>query len=154
MEKYIVFYIKIININIYSIKKFYKKYITYLIYFIYIIVFEIPFDEDFYGIKFFYFKIRQNPDYSAKEDELYINKMEKLADDYESFFLSKNPRNYSKKDEKEDIKRKNSELKTLLKNLDSFDKSNEELKLQFLLSAVKYKPNLNHHILNLNKISQ
>ena len=117
-------------------------------------IFEIPFDEDFYGIKFFYFKIRQNPDYSAKEDELYINKMEKLADDYESFFLSKNPRNYSKKDEKEDIKRKNSELKTLLKNLDSFDKSNEELKLQFLLSAVKYKPNLNHHILNLNKISQ
>ena len=75
-----------------------------------------------------------------------------MANEYESFFLKKNPRNYLRK-EKGEINEKNIEIKNIIENLDKFDKNNEELKFQFLLSAVKYKPDLTRFMLNLNKIS-
>ena len=113
-------------------------------------IFKIPFDENYYEINFFFNNIRTSYEYIPQDDELYIEKFSKLADDYELFFLVKNPRNYLKK-EKDEKNEKNIEIKTLIDNLERFDKNNEELKIQFLLSAIKYKPQLNKYILNLNK---
>lgn len=115
-------------------------------------IYQIPANENFYDINFFIDSIRTNYDYNPQDDELYIDKIIKLADDYESFFLKKNPRNYSRK-EKGEINEKTIEIKAIIENLDKFDKNNEELKFQFLLSAVKYKPDLTKFMLNLNKIS-
>ena len=115
-------------------------------------IYQVPTNENYFDINYFFEKIRNNDDYNYQDDELYIDKMKKLADDYELFYLRKNPRNFIKK-EKGEITEKNMEIKNLIENLDNFDKNNEELKFQFLLSAVKYKPDLSKYILNLNKYS-
>lgn len=113
-------------------------------------IYNIPLEENYYDMHFFINNIRANYEYNPQDDEFYINKMVKLADDYELFFLSKNPRNLKK--EKGEINEKNIEIKRIIENLEKFDKNNNELKIQFLLSAAKYRPHLNKYILNLNKL--
>ena len=111
--------------------------------------FKIPKNENYYDINNLFNNIRTSPDYISDNDELYIQKIERLADEYERFFLLKNPRKFILK-KKPETNEKNEEIKKILKYLEKIDK-NEILRIKFLEEVCKYKQDL---IIFLNKIGK
>ena len=111
-------------------------------------IFQIPKNENFYDIYFLFSNIRSSPDYDSQSDEVYIQKIERLAGQFEKFFLLKNPRKFIQK-KKSEITEKNEEIKKILEYLENVDK-NDELKIKFLEEVVKYKQDL-VSFLNKNK---
>ena len=112
-------------------------------------IYKIQKNKNFYDINYFFNTIRISPDYISDNDELYIQKLERLANDYEKFFLLKNPRKFILKKSPE-INKKNEEIKKILKYLEKIDK-NDELRFKFLQEVCKYKQDL---LIFLNKIGK
>ena len=113
-------------------------------------IYQIPYNQNYYEINYFFNTIRSSVDYNSDDDELYIKKITQLAEDYEKFFLLKNPRKFTQKKISE-INDKNEEIKKIIEYLDKFDENNFNLKYQFLSNAVKYRPELIAFIYDLNK---
>ena len=115
-----------------------------------IYIYQIPFNQNYYEISYFFNTIRSSVDYNSDDDELYIKKINQLAEDYEKFFLIKNPRKFMQKKICE-INEKNEEIKKIIERLDKLDENNYNLKYQFLSNAVKYRPDLIDFVHDLNK---
>ena len=105
---------------------------------IWINVFKIKKNENYYDITYFFNSIRTSPEYNLHDDEIYIQKITRLADDYEKFFLLKNPRKFIQRKSPE-INEKNEEIKKILDYLEQIDGNSDELKIKFLDEVSKYK---------------
>ena len=103
--------------------------------------FEISEEDNQFGINFFLKnKLDEN-----KNDLFYLEKMNKLAIKYELFFLNKNPRIYSNKNEE-----KISQIREIIKKISQQDY--EKYKYYFISKSVFYLPDIkSSYVQYLNK---
>ena len=103
--------------------------------------FEISEEDNQFGINYF---LKNNLD-ENKNDLFYLEKMNKLAIKYELFFLNKNPRIYSNKNEE-----KISQIREIIKKISQQDY--EKYKYYFISKSVFYLPDIkSSYVQYLNK---